>query len=433
MTGPWRRETEVEGVTSRRAFLGMLAVAGALSGPVRAQAVQGRVVIVGGGFGGATCARYLRRLAPDLSVTLVERAPQFVTCPFSNLVLAGLRDMEAITHGFDGLRSAGVSVIQAEATAIEPDRRALRLADGSRLDYDRLVISPGIELIWNAIEGYDAAAAEQMPHAWMAGSQTRLLRRRLEAMDDGGVFVMTIPQTPYRCPPGPYERASLIAHYLSRHKPRSKILLLDDKDSFSKQGLFQEGWAQLYGDMIEWLPFRDTGGILAVDPSAGTVRTEFGTHHADLANVIPPQRAAALAREAGLTEDGDWCRVDPRSFESIVVPGVHVLGDAAIAGAMPKSGFSAGTQGMVCARAIAAMMADGAPPAPSFANTCYSLLAPDYGISVADVFRVGPEGEIIAVSGAGGVSPMGTEAAFRRREAEYAHGWYASITSDIYG
>lgn len=419
---------------TRRQTLGMLTAAPLLGMPAIARgATQGRVVIVGGGFGGATCARYLRRLAPGLSVTLVERNPHFVTCPFSNLVLGGLLGIESITHSYDGLRRDGVEVVQANVEAIDPAGRELRLAGGDRLGYDRLVVSPGIDLIMEAIDGYDEAAAERMPHAWQAGSQTLLLRRQLEAMEDGGVFVMAIPQTPYRCPPGPYERASLIANYFRTHKPRSKILLLDDKDQFSKQGLFQEGWAQLYGDMIEWLPFGQTGGLIAVDPDTGVLQTEFDTHRADVANVIPPQRAGRIVHGAGLTEGGQWCRVDPRSFESVVAEGVHVLGDAVIAGAMPKSGFSAGTQAMVCARAIAALFAGESLAEPSFVNTCYSLVGPDYGITVADVFRIGPEGSIVAVQGAGGVSPMGADPEFRLREARYARGWYTSITQDIYG
>lgn len=398
----------------------------------RAQARR-RVVVLGGGFGGATCARYLRRHAPEIDVTLVEQSDAFATCPFSNTVLAGLNGIDFITHDFDGLRRAGVSVVQAHADRIEPQAGSLRLADGSALDYDRLVVSPGVDLKWDAIEGYTPEAAEIMPHAWKAGQQTALLRDQLTAMEDGGVFAMWIPPNPFRCPPGPYERASLIAHYLKTEKPRSKILLIDAKDGFSKQGLFMEGWEALYPGMIEWLPFAENGNILRVEPETRTIVTEFGSHRADVANVIPPQRAADLAFENGLTGGEEWCVVDQRTFESTIAPGVHILGDAIIAGAMPKSGFSASSQGKSCALAIAAIERGEEPPSPSLINTCYSLVGPNYGISVADVFRLGDAGALEAVEGAGGVSPSGASADFRAREADFARGWYASMMADLYG
>lgn len=411
---------------------GAASIAALAANPLAA-AARGKVVVVGGGFGGATCARYLRRAAPELEVTLIEPSEAFVTCPFSNTVIAGLNGMESITHRFDALRLSGVAMIRDRVAAIDPDARTVRLAGGAAVAYDRLVLSPGIDIKWQAIEGYDETTAEIMPHAWKAGPQTLLLRRQLEAMADGGVVVMTIPANPFRCPPGPYERASLIAHYLKTRKPRSKIILLDAKDSFSKQSLFIEGWKQLYGDLIEWVPFSANGNLIRVDPRNMTVYSEFGEQRADVANIIPPQRAAAVVDSAGLTKGGDWCVVNASTFESTVVPGIHVLGDAIIAGAMPKSGFAAGSQGKVCAHAIAALQSDAPLPTPSFINTCYSLVAPDYGISVADVYRIGEDGTITAVAGAGGVSPAGASPAFRNREAEYARGWYASITADIYG
>jgi NADPH-dependent 2,4-dienoyl-CoA reductase/sulfur reductase-like enzyme len=400
--------------------------------PAHAQA-RGRIVVVGGGFGGATCARYLRSWAPSLDVTLIEPSENFVSCPFSNAVIAGLGGIDTVTHSLAGLRRAGIALVRDRATAIDAGARTVRLASGGGITYDRLVISPGIDVKWGIVEGYDEAAAEIMPHAWKAGAQTLLLRRRLEAMADGGVVVMTIPANPYRCPPGPYERASLIAHYLSRSKPRSKLILLDAKDTFSKQALFQEGWKRLYAGLLEWVPFAKGGNLLSVDAKTMTIRTEFGAHRADVANIIPPQRAARLLDTAGLTGGRDWCRVDPMTFESALVPNIHVLGDAAIAGDMPKSGFAASSQAKVCAAAIAALQSGSKPPAASFVNTCYSLLAPDYGISVADVYRVGESGTIAAVPSAGGTSPLGASAEFRRLEAEYARGWYSSITTDMFG
>ena len=421
---------------SRRELLklaGGAAVAGLVARRAGARAGDGRVVVVGAGFGGATCARYLRRLAPELDVTLVEREERFVTCPFSNAVIAGLQDLDSVTHGFEGLRRRGVTVVGEEAVAIDPQGGTVRLAGGGSLPFDRLVLSPGIDLEWNAIRGYDEAAAARMPHAWKAGAQTALLRRQLEAMEDGGLVVIAAPENPYRCPPGPYERASLIADYLHREKPRSKVLILDAKDGFSKQGLFREGWERLYPGLIEWVGFSGGGNVVAVDPGAMEVRTDFEVFRADVANIIPPQRSARLVDTAGLAAGGDWCPVDQRTFESAVVPDIHLLGDAVLAGAMPKSGFSANNQAKVCARAVVAALREEEPPEPAFINTCYSLLAADYGISVAAVYRLDDAGEIAPVPGSGGVSPSDAPLAFRRAEADYARGWYASITADMFG
>ena len=400
--------------------------------PARA-AARGRVVIVGGGFGGATCARFLRTAGPELDVTLIEPNENFVTCPFSNAVIGGLAEMSSITHSYDGLRKAGVKIVRNTVSSIDAAHKVVRLANDATVEYDRLVLSPGIDIKWGAIEGYDQAAAEVMPHAWKAGDQTMLLRRQLEDMADGGVVVMTIPANPYRCPPGPYERASLIAWYLKTKKPRSKLILLDAKDAFSKQGLFQEGWKQLYGSLIEWVPFAQNGNLVRVDPKTKTVYTEFAEQKGDVVNVIPPQRAAGIAATSGLTGSGDWCAVNATTFESMIAPNIHIVGDAILAGAMPKSGFSANSQAKICAYAIAALQAGETPQTPSFINTCYSLVSPDYGISVADVFRVGADGTITAVQGAGGVSPTAQSADFRTREADYARGWYASITAEMFG
>lgn len=420
--------------TSRRDVLklaGAVAVMGVIP-RARAQAL-GRIVVVGGGFGGATCARYLLRAGPGLDVTLVEQNARSVTCPFSNTVLGGINGIDFITHGFDGLRRHGVNVVQDRVVGIDPDARTVRLGGGNALQYDRLVLSPGIDFKWGAIEGYDETAAQIMPHAWKAGSQTALLRRQLEAMEDGGVVVIAPPANPFRCPPGPYERASLIAYYLKNQKPRSKILILDSKDGFSKQGLFTEGWNQLYPGMIEWVGISDGGNVARVDPGAMIVHTDFDEHKAAVANIIPSQRSNRVVDSAGLTGGGDWCSIHQATFESTVVPGIHVLGDASVAGAMPKSGFSANSQAKVCAYAIAALQSDEAPPSPSFINTCYSLMSADYAISVAAVYRLSDEGTIVKVEGSGGLSPTGASAEFRSLEAEFANGWYASITSEMYG
>lgn len=390
-----------------------------------------RVVVVGGGFAGATCARWLKKAAGNIAVTLVEPHARFIACPFSNAVIAGLRPIEAQYFGYDGLRKAGVEVVEQIVVAIEPDARRVRLADGASLGYQRLVVAPGIDLRFDALPGYDQAAAEIMPHAWKAGEQTLLLRRQLEAMADGGLVVLSAPANPFRCPPGPYERASLIAHYLKTRKPRAKLILLDAKDAFSKQRLFQAAWQDLYPGMIEWVPLSAGGRVTKVDPRTRTLITEFGSHRADVANIIPPQRAGAIAVSAGIADQTGWCPIDPVSFESKQKLDIHVIGDAAIAGAMPKSAFAANSQAKVCASAIASLLRGEEPPAAKLINTCYSLTAPDQGISIAGVYAPG-DGLLAEIKGAGGVSPLDAPAATRAAEAAYAEAWFRTITAEVF-
>ncbi len=423
---------------SRRRFHQLAGAATAISAlGLSARVARGqpkaRIVVIGGGFGGATAAKFARALDPAIEVTLVEPARTFYTCPFSNYVLAGFKTMNDIGHGYDALRDRhGVRVVHDTARAIDATARTVRLAGGSTLQYDRLIASPGIDIRWGALEGYTESAAERMPHAWKAGPQTMLLRRQLEAMPDGGLVILTPPANPFRCPPGPYERAAMIAHYLKGNKPRSKILILDAKDKFSKQGLFQAGWKAVYGDMIEWVPLSNDGKVVRVTPEEMTVVTEFGQRHRGaVVNIIPPQFAARIARESGLADQTGWCPVDPATFESTVHSNVHVIGDAALAGAMPKSGFAANSQGKVAAMAAVNALNGRPMAAPTYVNTCYSLIAPDYGISVADVYRVTPQG-IVAAPNAGGVSPANADAAFRRAEARYAQGWYSSMSQEIW-
>src|SRR4030095_1832356 len=251
--------------------------------------------------------------------------------------------------------------------------------DGTRLPYDRLILAPGIDIRWGALPGYDEAAAARMPHAWRAGEQTLLLRRQLEAMPDGGLVVISAPANPFRCPPGPYERASLIAHYLKAQKPHSKLIVLDAKDAFSKQRLFQAAWAELYPGLLEWVPLSKGGNVTSVDAATRTLVTDFGKHQAKVANVIPPQKAGRIAEVAGVADRSGWCPIDPVTFESKLQPGIHIIGDAAIAGAMPKSAFAANSQAKVCAAAVATLLAGGMPPSPKLINTCYSLVAPRHG------------------------------------------------------
>ncbi|HDP88722.1 MAG TPA: twin-arginine translocation signal domain-containing protein [Thioalkalivibrio sp.] len=397
-------------------------------------AARAKVVIIGGGPGGATCAKYLKRFDSDIEVTLVEPNASYTTCFGSNWVLGGLANMDDIVQGYDALKTTyGVTIVQDSVTEIDPAARKVTLTNGDTLPYDRLVVSPGIDFRWETVEGLDASTASAIPHAWKAGEQTRILRRQLEAMDDGGVFVMCAPGNPFRCPPGPYERAGMVAHYLKQHKPRSKVLILDAKDGFSKQGLFQAGWKELYGDMIEWVPGSQGGMVDRVDVNTRTAYSDGGLNEfkADVLNFIPRQKAGAIAHVAGLTNDDGWCPVDQQTFESTIHPGIHVIGDASVAGAMPKSGHSANSQGKIAAAAIVLGLQERPMITPSHVNTCYSLVGPDYGISVAAVYHY-DEGGIKGVAGAGGVSPADAGPQFRQQEADYARGWYASITQDIW-
>lgn len=424
---------------TRRDFLkiaGAASAAGALGHASLARAAEGgksaRVVVVGGGFGGATCAKYLRRLDPGIAVTLVEPNSKFITCPFSNLVLGGLRTMDSITQNYDALKKKhGVNVIHDTVTTIDAAGKKVKLKSGKTLSYDRLVVSPGIDFKYDAIEGYSEKATQTMPHAWKAGPQTVLLQKKLKAMKNGGTFVLVAPPNPFRCPPGPYERASMVAHYLKEHKPKSKILILDAKDKFSKQGLFEAGWQKLYPGMIEWVPGAKGGTVKAVNVKKMIVDTTLDKHKADVVNLIPAQTAGKIALASGLTDDKGWCPVDPKTFESRMHPGVHVIGDSSIAGALPKSGFAASSEAKMCAAAIVALFRGETPAENSFVNTCYSLVAPKYGISVAGVYRNTEKG-ITEVEGAGGVSPKDAPDSFREEEAKYTIGWYQSITSDIW-
>ncbi|MEH2625425.1 sulfide dehydrogenase [flavocytochrome c] flavoprotein subunit [Bradyrhizobium sp. AZCC 1719] len=420
---------------SRRKFCSASAAAAvtALVSPLPALAQSAaRIVVIGGGFGGASCARALKQIDPKLQVTLVEPNRTFIACPFSNNVVAGLRSLEQQKFGYDKVAASGITVVALEATTINAAARTVGLADGTSLAYDRLVLSPGIELRFDALSGYDEAAAAKMPHAWKAGEQTLLLRKQLEAMDDGGLVVIAAPANPFRCPPGPYERACLIAHYLKTRKPRSKLIILDAKDTFSKQRLFQNAWKELYPGMIEWISLSQGGKVNAVDPATNTLITDFGNHTAQVANVIPPQRAGRIAAIAGATDNTGWCAIDPVTFESRSAPNIHVIGDACLAGAMPKSAFSANAQAKTCANAIATLVAGGSPAAPKLINTCYSLAAPDYGISIAGVYHP-KNGSLADVEGAGGVSPLEASRDFRAREADYAQSWFATITAEVFG
>ena len=419
---------------TRREFLRLGATAAALwPVPAIAQGAAPRVVVVGGGFAGASCARALRHADPKIAVTLVEASATFTACPYSNGVIAGMRELSAQQFTYDRIAADGIALARTTATGVDPQARTVTLADGPRLSYDRLVLAPGIDIRWGALAGYDEPAAAQMPHAWRAGEQTLLLRRQLEAMDDGGLVVISAPANPFRCPPGPYERASLIAHYLKTKKPRSKLIVLDAKDAFSKQRLFQQAWTELYPGVLEWVPLSKGGNVTSVEPATRTFVTDFGRHQAKVANVIPPQKAGRIADVAGVADRSGWCPIDPVTFESKLQPRIHVIGDAAIAGAMPKSAFAANSQAKTCAAAVVRLLTGAAPISPRLINTCYSLVAPDYGISVAGVYQPTPSGQLADVPGSGGVSPSEAPRATRAVEAVLADAWFRTITDEVFG
>ncbi|MDB5571844.1 MAG: fccB [Hyphomicrobiales bacterium] len=414
----------------RRVVAGLAASASLLAAPRALGQAKPKVVVVGGGFGGATCARALNRLG--IEVTLVEPNATYTACPFSNLVIHGSRDLSAQTFTYDAIRRDGIAIAAEMASGVDADARIVRLASGATLPYDRLVLAPGIDIRFDALPGYDEAAVDVMPHAWKAGAQTALLRKQLESMKDGGVVVMSVPANPYRCPPGPYERASLIAHYLKTQKPKSKLLVLDAKDSFSKQRLFQNAWKELYPDHLEWVGLAGGGKTTEVSVKDMTVVTEFGRHKADVANIIPPQRAGRIAADMGAADRSGWCPIDPVTFEAKLRPNVHVIGDAAIAGAMPKSAFTANAHAKVCADAVATLLRGETPGEPKLINTCYSLVAPDYGISVAGVYHPA-KGVLADVEGAGGTSPLEATKDVRALEAKYANAWFQIVTSEVFG
>ncbi|MGY2934204.1 sulfide dehydrogenase [flavocytochrome c] flavoprotein subunit [Bradyrhizobium sp. GM6.1] len=419
-------------VTRRDAVLGIAAAATSFAVPsiLRAQSA-GRVVVVGGGFGGAACARALKRAEANLQVILIEPSTVFTSCPFSNEVIAGLREIDTQQFGYDKIAAEGVTVISQAVTTIEPQLRSVVTADGVALPYDRLVLSPGIDFHFEALPGYDDATSEKMPHAWKAGAQTLLLRRQLEAMPDGGTVAIAIPANPSRCPPAPYERASLIAHYLKTKKPRSKVLILDAKDNFSQQRLFEKAWKELYGDMIERIGLSQGGRVTSVDPATRTIVTEFGNYTPDVANVIPPQRAGRIAEVAGAADATGWCPIDPVTFESKLVPNIHVIGDACLGGGIPKSASAASAQGKACASAIVNLLAGRAPETPRLTGVCYNIVAPGYGFSLAGNYQ--PRGDIFAEVEGGATSPADAPRELRAREATEAERWFRAIMADTFG
>ena len=417
----------------RREFLKAGAAGAALAGAGGCAGVgggtpKGRVVVVGGGYGGATAAKYIRLLDPSIEVVLVEPAEAFVSCPISNMVLAGFRTLSDITIPYSGLERHGVRLVRDSATAVDVEKRQVRLARGQPIAFDRVILSPGVDFIWDALPGMAGPDAQiRMPHAWKAGAQTGLLRRQIINMRDGGVYVITIPLAPYRCPPGPYERVSQIAAYFKSAKPRSKILILDENgDVTSKGPLFKKAWADLYPGMIE---YRGNSKTVDVDPVSSTVKLEFGDVRGEVVNVIPPMRAGEIAAPF-ITANRRWCEVDWMTFESKAAKNVHILGDSLqIAPAMPKSATMANGHGKVCAAAVVALLNGEAPnPSPTLINTCYSMVSDKLAIHVASVHKYDLKDRTFkAVPGSGGVSSAMSEA-----EGSYTMNWARNIWADSF-
>nr|WP_197501427.1 NAD(P)/FAD-dependent oxidoreductase [Hyphomonas sp. Mor2] len=418
----------------RRFMLKALGLGGAsLALPVPAFArATAKIVIIGGGFGGASAARMLATLLPSSSITLVEANARYTACPFSNLVLGTDRALSDQEFGYGGLTQLGVTVVTDTATDVDPISRTVTLQNADDLTFDRLILSPGIDMRWNALEGYDEAAAQVYPHAWKAGPQTALLRQKLDALEDGQTVIMSVPTAPFRCPPGPYERASMIAHYLKTRKPRSKLIVLDAKDSFSKMALFQEAWAEHYPDHLEWRGASDDGTVARVSASFGEVETDFETFSAGATNVIPPQKVGFIADRAGVSDATGWCPIEPLAFESVLQANVHVIGDATIAAPMPKSAFSANLQAKICALGVARLVSGLGPEPTVLANTCFSFTTPDEAISIAGVYS-NADGQLASISGAGGVSPLGADLSIRMQEAAQARSWFNTITQEAFG
>lgn len=426
---------------TRRGFIqtaGAATAAGMVGVPYIAMGASKKVVVVGGGTAGATAAKYIRMADANVEVTLIEANKHYHTCYLSNEVLSGERTMDSIKFGYAGLEGHGVKVVHDKVTGINATARVVKTEGGATFNYDRCVVAPGISFNWDAIEGYDADVAEKIPHAWKAGPQTATLRKQLEDMKDGGTVVIAAPPNPFRCPPGPYERASQIAMYLKEHKPKSKVIIMDLKPKFSKMGLFTGAWKKLYGygtdnAMIEWHGEQEEAGIVSVNAANNSMTSAFGDEvKADVLNVIPPQKAGTVAMAAGLTNDKGWCPVDLATFESTQHANIHVIGDASVATGMPKSGYAGNSQAKVCAAAVVALLNGQEPGTPSYVSTCYSIAGKDYGFSVAAVYRLAEDGsKITAVSS--GLTPGDASPETLKREVAYAHSWFKNITHDIFG
>jgi sulfide dehydrogenase [flavocytochrome c] flavoprotein chain len=417
--------------TSRRQFIGGIGALAASTFPMPALAqAKPKVVVVGGGPGGATVAKYVAKDG-GIDVTLVEPAKQFTTCFHSNLYLGGFKKWEEITHSYDKMTKAyGIKHVRLLASGVDRDKKLVRFASGKSLPYDRLLLAPGIDIKFDSVPGYSEEVAKTLPHAWQAGPQTQLLRRQLNALSDGATIVMIAPPNPYRCPPGPYERASMMAHVLkAKGHTKSRIVIIDPKENFSKQALFMEGWQKHYPGVIEWQDAKMHGGVKSVDAKAMTVKTDLGEYKAQLINVIPAQMAGKIARDAGLANQTGFCPIDPENMRSTIDANIYLVGDACIPGDMPKSGFSANSQAKVAAMMIRGELANGRTFPARYTNTCWSMIETDDTVKIGGSYSA-KDGKIAAVETF--VSKPGESAELRKQTQAENIGWYAGIVADIF-
>ncbi|MDD5366722.1 MAG: NAD(P)/FAD-dependent oxidoreductase [Gallionellaceae bacterium] len=449
---------------NRREFIKTLAAASSASAlafpSIARAAAKARVIVIGGGYGGATAAKYVKLLDPGIDVTLIEPNKTYTSCPLSNEVISGYRDIKTLQIGYDGLKKRGVNVLQDLVVGVDRAKKTVTLQGGKTLQYDAMVMSPGVEFHYNTLEGYSEAVINDIPHAWKAGEQTLILKKQLEAMPDGGKFVIVVPKGPFRCPPGPYERASQVASYLKHHgKAKSKIIILDANDSHSKKGLFQQAWKALYGfekeglgtsGMIEWVKASEGGNVNKLDAATKTVHSDFVDLKADVLNIIPPHKAGKIAVTADLAKADGWCKVVPMTMASAEDEAIYTIGDSCVAGEMalygnpnanfdmPKSAHIAMTQAKVAAAAIVAKVNGLPTPTPYYANTCYSIVDEGYGFSVAHQYRV-VDGTFKYIKEGSGISPMAmpdkspVPPIYRKLEAEYADGWLRNVMADAFG
>ena len=418
---------------TRRGFIGNSAAAAALLSAPSLYAgghAKPRVVVVGGGAGGATAARYIAKDSKGaIDVTLVEPTRTYYTCFFSNLYLGGVKEFDDIGHTYGKLAASGINVVHDWAIGVDRDKKMVSLAGGSALPYDKLILSPGIDFVEGAVEGWDLSSQNAMPHAYKAGSQSELLKAQIMAMPQGGTYAMVAPPNPYRCPPGPYERVSMVAHYLSQYNTTAKIIVADPKPKFSKMALFQEGWNAHYAGMIDWIGSEFGGENVAVDPSAMTISIDGESINVDACNVIPAMKAGRIAALAGVT-DGNWAPVNAADMSTKADADVYVLGDASQQGDMPKSGFSANSQAKVCANAVRGALTGSKIFPAKFANTCWSLINADDGVKVGATYKATDE-KIAKVDGF--ISKTGETADIRKQTYLESEDWYTGITSDMFG
>ena len=418
---------------NRRLFLGTgVAAATTLAAPNVFAAGHGkpRVVVVGGGAGGATAARYIAKDSKGaIDVTLIEPSRMYYTCFFSNLYLGGIKTIDDLGHSYGTMAAGGVNVVHDWAVGVDRDAKTVSLAGGGSVPYDKLILSPGIDFVDGAVEGWDLSSQNAMPHAYKGGSQTELLKSQIAAMPQGGTFAMVAPPNPYRCPPGPYERVSMVAHYLKANNPTAKIIVADPKPKFSKQGLFQEGWTNHYEGMIDWIGDDFGGGNVSVDPDAMTVTIDGEVTKVDVCNVIPAMKAGRIAELAGVT-DGNWAPVNAADMSTKADADVYGLGDASQQGDMPKSGFSANSQAKVCANAVRGALTGSKVFPAKFSNTCWSLIDTNDGVKVGATYEATDE-KISKVDGF--ISQTGETAEMRKATYEESEGWYAGITADMFG